>query len=63
MEPEYCRQRAEECVRWARRTPESTERIKLLETAYGWLALADDEVTLVPSSHGNEKAAALENGR
>jgi hypothetical protein len=62
MDPEYCRQRAEECVRWARRTRESSERIKLLETAYGWLSLADDDVTLVPSDHLNEKAANLENG-
>jgi len=59
--PDYCRQRAEECVRWARRARES-ERIKLLKTAQAWLALADEDATLVPSDHPNEKASELGNG-
>ena len=61
MDPEYCRQRAEECVRWARRTGENSERMKLLEMAHGWLALVDGDAALVPFDL-NEKAANLENG-
>jgi len=56
MDPEYCRQRAEECVRWARRTRERSERIKLLQAADGWLALIANGATLVPSDRLNETA-------